>query len=341
MRLRSGALLCFVMLSPAVLAAPDGPALPGRAAVGELKVKIHEWDIPSKGGHPHDPAVGPDGSLWFTEQMVSKLARLDPATGEIKEYTLKGPNDGPHGLVADREGNIWYTGNFAAYIGKLNPRTGEITQYKMPDSKAEDPHTAVFDAQGILWFTVQVGNMVGRLDPQSGKIVLQSPPTQNSHPYGIAINSRGIPFFCEFNSNKMASIDPKTMQIKEYPLPATARPRRMAIASDDTVYFTDFEGGNLGRLDPATGAVKMWPSPGGASSAPYGMVITPDGMVWYSESGVKPNTLIRFNPKTEEFARATIPSGGGTVRNIAATSDGRLYLACSGVNKVAIVEPGR
>jgi virginiamycin B lyase len=341
MRLRSGALLCFVIVAPAILMTLDGLAMPGRPAVGDLKVKIREWDIPSKGGHPHDPAVGPDGSLWFTEQMVSKLARLNPATGEIKEYPLKGPNDGPHGLVADREGNIWYTGNFAAYIGKLDPRTGEITQYKMPDSKAEDPHTAAFDAQGILWFTVQVGNMVGRLDPQSGKIVLKSPPTRNSHPYGIAINSKGIPFFCEFNTNKMASIDPTTLQIKEYPLPTTARPRRMAIASDDSVYFTDFEGGNLGRLDPASGAVKMWPSPGGAKSEPYGMVITPDGMVWYSESGVKPNTLIRFDPKTEEFARTTIPSGGGTVRNIAATPDGRLYLACSGVNKVAVVEPAR
>jgi virginiamycin B lyase len=331
----------LIVTSIAALALTDIASEPPKspATVAELRVTIHEWGIPSKGGHPHDPAVGPDGSLWFTEQMVSKLGRLDPKTGEMKEFPLKGPNDGPHGLVADRDGNIWYTGNFAAYIGKLNPRTGEVTQYKMPDAKAEDPHTAVFDSHGILWFTVQVGNMVGRLDPQTGKIELKQPPTANSHPYGIAINSKGIPFFCEFNSNKMASIDPQTMQITEYPLPATARPRRMAIAADDTIYFSDFEAGNLGHLDPVTGIVKMWPSPGGPRSQPYGMVITPDGMVWYSESGVKPNTLIRFNPKTEEFARAIIPSGGGTVRNIAATSDGRLYLACSGVNKVAVVEP--
>jgi DNA-binding beta-propeller fold protein YncE len=56
---------------------------------------------------------------------------------------------------------------------------------------------------------------------------------------------------------------------------------------------------------------QMWPSPGGSQSQPYGTAITPDGMVWYSESGVKPNTLIRFNPKTQEFDSATIPSGRG------------------------------
>jgi len=228
--------------------------------VANLNVTIREWDVPTKGAHPHDPAVAPDGSLWFTEQMVSKLGRLDPATGAFKEFPLKGSNDGPHGLVADRDGNIWYTGNFAAHIGKLDPRTGQVTQYKMPDGKAEDPHTAVFDAQGILWFTVQVGNMVGRLDPKTGKVELKEVPTRDARPYGIQINSKGVPFFCEFGTNKMASIDPRTMQIKEYPLPEGSRPRRMAISADDKIYFTDYEGGNLGRLDPESGTVKMWPS---------------------------------------------------------------------------------
>ncbi|HKF25545.1 MAG TPA: hypothetical protein VKB24_06200 [Candidatus Acidoferrum sp.] len=336
----------ITLSTPAILVLASAAGLPSRLGepappVAALNVNIREWDVPTKGAHPHDPAVAPDGSLWFTEQMVSKLGRLDPATGAFREYPLKGSNDGPHGLVADSDGNIWYTGNFAAHIGKLDPRSGEITQYKMPDPKAEDPHTAVFDAHGTLWFTVQVGNLVGRLDPKNGKIELREVPTKDARPYGIQINSKGIPFFCEFGTNKMASIDPQTLQIREYPLPQGARPRRMAIAADDKVYFTDYQGGNLGRLDVATGAVKMWPSPAGSGSNPYGIVISPDGMVWYSESGVKPNTLVRFNPRTEEFARATIPSGGGTVRNMAVTPDGRIYLACSGVNKVGVAEPLR
>jgi virginiamycin B lyase len=62
-------------------------------------------------------------------------------------------------------------------------------------------------------------------------------------------------------------------------------------------------------------------------------------MVWYSESGVNPNTLVRFDPKTKSFAKTTIPSGGGVVRNMTATKDGKIYLACSGVNRVAVVTP--
>jgi len=101
---------------------------------------------------------------------------------------------------------------------------------------------------------------LGRLDPSSGKIDLKHAPTQNSHPYGIAINSKGVPIFCEFATNKMASINPQTMEIKEYVLPEGARPRRMAIDASDRVYFTDFSGGHLGRLDLGSGAVKMWES---------------------------------------------------------------------------------
>src|SRR5690242_20292251 len=77
----------------------------------ELKVSIKEWTVPTKGAHPHDPAVGADEALWFTEQMQNKIGRLDPSTGEFKEFPLKTPNSGPHGLIADRDGNIWFTGN--------------------------------------------------------------------------------------------------------------------------------------------------------------------------------------------------------------------------------------
>ena len=340
MSLRTLGILGIIMVAVLVaMASPrhHPPARPGD--VTALKVTIHEWAVPTKGAHPHDPAVGTDGALWFTEQMANKIGRLDPKTGEIKEFPLpEDKNAGPHGLAADRDGNIWFTANFGGYIGKLDPHTGKVTEFKMTSEKADDPHTLVFDNNGIIWFTVQGGNMVGQLDPKTGKMTLKQVPTESALPYGIQINSKGVPIFCELGTHKIASIDPKTMAITEYNLPESARPRRLAIASDDTVYFTDFKSGHLGALNTSTGAVKMYPSPGGAESNPYGITITPDGMVWYSESGVKPNTIIRFDPKTETFARADIPSGGGVVRNMAATTDGRVYIACSGVDKVGVVE---
>jgi len=162
-------------------------------------------------------------------------------------------------------------------------------------------------------------------------------------PYGIVILQNNAPFFCEFGTNKLATINPMTMTIREYTLPAAnSRPRRLALAPDGSIFYTDFARGYLGHFDPAGGKLlKEWASPAGPESEPYGIAITDDDKVWYSESGVKPNTLVRFDPKSESFSREEIPSGGGVVRNMVATPDRRLYLACSGVNRVAVVDSTR
>ena len=308
------------------------------APLGEPRVTIQEYDLPTPNSRPHDPALGPDGSLWYTGQMANKLGRLDPKTGEIKEYPLKTEGSGPHGLVADQQGNIWFTAAFKGYIGKLDPKTGAVTEYKMPDPRAGDPHTPVFDLHGILWFTVQSGNLVGRLDPKTGEVKLKVVPTPQAVPYGIVVSSKGVPYFCEFGTNKLASINPTTMEITEYTLPAGSQPRRLAITPNDVIYYSDYARGCLGRFDTETSKQEEWASPGGPESKPYGITTTPDGVVWYSESGVRPNTIVRFDPKMRSFASWPIPSGGGVVRNMVATPKGDLYIACSGVNKVAIVK---
>src|SRR5690242_10950286 len=168
------------------------------APVGELKVNIKEYDVPTPKSRPHDPAYAPDGALWYTGQLANKLGRLDPKTGEIKEYPLKTPDSGPHGLTVDKDGNVWFTAAFKGYVGKLDPKTGNVTEYPMPEPAAKDPHTPVFDQAGILWFTVQNSNFVGRLDPKSGDIKLKKVPTEHAVPYGIVITPKGIPIFCEF-----------------------------------------------------------------------------------------------------------------------------------------------
>jgi virginiamycin B lyase len=80
-------------------------------------------------------------------------------------------------------------------------------------------------------------------------------------------------------------------------------------------------------------------SPGGSQSKPYGITST-GNVIWYSETSMRPNTLVRFDTETQQFQSWEIPSGGGIVRMMMATADGNLVLACSGVNRVALVEIG-
>ncbi len=307
------------------------PERPRPAAVivpGPVEASIKEWPVPTAGSRPHDPAAAKDGSIWWTGQLANYLGRLDPKTGAMKEYKLKSAHTGPHGLIEDKDGNIWFTGNNAGLIGKLDPKTGAVTEYKLPNPDAKDPHTLIFDHDGI--------NFIGRLDPKTGDIKLVQPPTPKSRPYGMAVNSKNVVFIVLFGTNKVASID-KNMQVKEYPLPdAGARPRRIAISPDDMIWYADFARGFLGRLDPATGQVKEWQSPSGPKSQPYGIVFT-KGALWYNESFAKPNTIVRFDPKTEKFQSWAIPGGGDIVRNMDVLPDGNPILANSLVNQVGLV----
>ena len=304
----------------------------------DIALDFKEWKLPTPGSRPHDPLATKDGYIYYTAHMASLIGRVDQKSGDIKEYPLPVPETGPHGLTTDKDGNIWFTANFKGYIGKLDPKTGKVTQYPLPDPAIRDPHTPLFDPKGILWFTAQSGNVVGRLDPKTGDIKLTPSPTPKSQPYGLVINSKGIPFYCEFGSNKLASIDPETLKITEYVLPnEKTRPRRIAITADDRIWYGDYSRGYLGVYDPKTGEAREWPSPGGPRSLPYGITAL-DGVIWYNESGVRPNTLVRFDPKTEIFSSWAIPSGGGVVRNMMPTPDGKhLALAESGVNMVGLV----
>jgi virginiamycin B lyase len=314
---------------------PVKPAPEAVEVPGPVSVSIKEWIVPSLGSRPHDPLAARDGSIWWTGQFASKLGRLDSKSGDMKEFPLP-DGSGPHGLIEDKAGNVWFTGISKNYVGMLDPKTGKVTEHPLPEG-FRGPHTPIFDQKGMLWFTVQSG-AVGRLNPQTGEMKFSKPPSTPTYPYGIQVNSKGVPWYVDFRGNRLASMNPETMEIKEYALPSPdARPRRIAITSDDALWYTDYARGYLGRLDPATGAVREWPSPGGPKSQPYGIAAV-GNIVWYSESAVRPNTLVRFDPKAEKFQTWIIPSGGGVVRHMMATPQGDLVLACSGVNRVALVD---
>jgi virginiamycin B lyase len=219
--------LCWIILAATLV---------GSTTLGILDVQIRAYEVPTPSSRPHDPALAPDGSLWYTGQGANKLGRLDTETGEFKEYPLKTRNSAPHGLVADKDGNIWFTAISGGYVGKLNPKTGEIAEYRPADGTEIDPHTPVFDQNGILWFTNERPTISGVSIRKPGKMILTKLPTSHAVPYGIVILQNNTPFFCEFGTNKVASIDPSTMRIREYTLPAAgARPRRIALAPDGTI----------------------------------------------------------------------------------------------------------
>lgn len=170
------------------------------------KVAIKEWPVPWSSTRPRDPAVGPDGKIWFVGQAGDYVASFDPSSETFKRYDLD-DSTGPHNVIVTDDNRVWYAGNLKAHIGELDPDTGGITKYDMPDPRARDPHTLIADGEGHIWFTVQGGNFIGRLTIASQAIHLIDVPTANARPYGIALDTHAQPWIVELGSYKLATID--------------------------------------------------------------------------------------------------------------------------------------
>ncbi len=302
-----------------------------RLVAGDVDIEIIEWTVPTLGQRSRDPAEAPDGSIWWTGMWASLAGRLDPDTGVMDEYRLP-PTARPHTIVPDAEGNIWYTGNSNATVGKLDPSTGLITEYK---TEAADPHSATFHPNGNLYFTAQRAGMLGRLNPVTGELVeINTEP----RPYGIQVAADGTVWVAFNGTNKLGAMDPDSMEVRYYEVPdPQSRIRRLSLDSQGRVWFVNSTMGKIGRLNPQTGEIRQWDSPSGPDSHPYAIAVI-DDVVWYNESGMRPDALVRFNPRTETFQSWAIPSGVGIVRNVWVTEEGNLLIHQSSSNQIGLVK---
>lgn len=313
---------------------------------GDEVVTFREWFVPTLGQRPRDPIMHSDGHIWWTGMWGSLVGELDLATGAMKERKLD-PTARPHSIIEGPDGDVWYSGNSNGTIGRIDHETGKITVYPLGNPEAQDPHTMEWATDGSLWFTVQNSNFIGRLDTGNGDVWLTKPPTDGAKPYGMRRDSRGMLWVAYRGAYKIARVNPETREITEFETPNYGKDpgkghfiRRLAIDSQDNVWYVDSGLGEIGRFNPASGEFRQWPSPSGPDSHPYAIHVI-DDIVWYNESDVRPDALVRFDPNTEKFQSWAIPSGIGIIRNMTSTPEGNLVIHQSSTNTVGLAIIGK
>ena len=131
------------------------PPKPGREPVivpGPVSVTFKEWITPTLGQRSRDPIQLADGSIFWAGQYGSLIGRLNPRTGEMKEWKLA-PSARPHSIVSDRAGNIWYTGNANGTIGgpgKIVRQAGLLVAHQQHDRLFRIIHGAIVDGAGEM-----------------------------------------------------------------------------------------------------------------------------------------------------------------------------------------------
>jgi virginiamycin B lyase len=99
------------------------PRPSGRA----VRVIITEYDLPDPGRLPHDADLDAKGTVWYNDFREPLIGRLDPRTGETKEWTfpLLKP-DFPPGTLSIEPGVgglLWIPRFRQAGITRFDPRS--------------------------------------------------------------------------------------------------------------------------------------------------------------------------------------------------------------------------
>jgi virginiamycin B lyase len=123
---------------------------------------VTEFPVPTPGAFPWGITTGPDGNVWFTEEIGNRLGRVN-SDGSITEVPVPTLGAGPHGITTGPDGNLWFTEEIGNRLGRVNSDES-ITEFPVPTPGA-GPFGITTGPDGNLWFTEETGNKLGRLIP--------------------------------------------------------------------------------------------------------------------------------------------------------------------------------
>jgi streptogramin lyase len=139
---------------------------------------ISEFTLPDYHAGPRGITAGPDGNLWFTEEVGNKIGRISPS-GVVVEFPLPVADSHPMGIATGSDGNLWFIeyqcvsdyyfggcGKGIEVIGKITP-AGAITEYPTSSGigggNGVGTVSIVEAADHNLWFTEPASNRIGRI----------------------------------------------------------------------------------------------------------------------------------------------------------------------------------
>jgi virginiamycin B lyase len=247
----------------------------------------------------HSVIPSADGTVWFVETAMGKIAQLDPKTKEITEFQSPplpdGRRNGAHTIRVDDRGLVWVSGGPA--ISMFDPKTKEFRHF---DLRGTYGNTAGKD--GDQWFTSFVADgPIGRISKDAVLTKFQ-PPTKGK-PQRLEVDKDGIVWFTERQGNQLGRLDPATGKFSEYPLPGPeASPYAIGIDRDNMIWYSSHEQDTMNRFDPKTGQVTEYPYPHSEISMRE-FFLDKKGRLWYASSVNNKVGYIFYNKPANEASK--------------------------------------
>lgn len=336
----------------------------------DTKVIITEYDLPRADSEPHDAVSDAEGMVWYCDFAEGILGRLNPHTGEVREWSnpfvKEGFPGGYQDLELDPAGNPWLGRHEINGFAKFDKKTEKFLNWSLPLDAVSPQTRTTFLAvtpQGKVWIKDDQDHMAFLFDPVSqqfkgydqfppgvisknvllrpnfpGDVSLNEPSRHNI--YGINADSAGNEYAADILGGNILKIDAASGKATMYPTPTPhSGPRRMHVDARDRIWIGEFYANKLAVFDTKKGEFQEWSHPI-PWYGPYDVAPDKEGYVW---TGAMSNDFItRFNPRTGEFRNYLLPRLGVNVRRVDVDNSGPHPVFWVGENhqaKIAKVEP--
>ena len=321
------ALTVFVACESLAAGAIGGVTPGARTVAGN----ISEWPVATH-KNARDPAIAPDGSVYFAVKGGDKIARFDPKSKRFQEWDVPAGMQ-PLGLAIAHDNKVIFAGAGNSALGELDPSTGKIRVFKLP-TDGSDPYALVIDAEDNVWVTERKTGKVAKLERSSGKI---SEYLIGDHPYSLSLDKRGNVWVTCMAADRIVRIERETGKLAELLLPKGSQPRRTAVAPDGMLWVSLYGKGKLARIDPvATRILKEYDLPGGPNAGPYAVNADADGRIWVSE--IQTGNVIMLEPRSGAMKVFKPPTNDTGIRNAAIDADGRYWYLGSHAGRLGVIE---
>ncbi len=311
------------------------PRVTGRST----RVIITEWDLPRRYGQPHDAVVDQEGMVWYTDVGNGYLGRLNPRTGEIKEWEVPEPDPESRQIAYTFDIKISQDGNpfVGSSVGilKFDRKTEQFTVWRdMPGGMV------ALSPDGIVWSKDQGAYTMYRLNPRTGEIKTY-PFARRIRFYGIEADAHGNVYGASLQSATIGKLNGDTGEWEHFATPTPdAGPRRADMDGQGRFWFAEYYAGKIGMFDPTTRKITEWPIPPTPWSGPYDVVADKNGEVW--AAGEFADNVYRLNPATGEVTTYPLPTLEMNVQRIdvdSSTNPVTIWLSQNHKSKIARVEP--
>ncbi len=325
--------------------APPFPAfeLPPPPSGDILRAVIYEYGLGDEFSRPgcHDLELGLDGVVYAD----AGVRWINPRTGERGVHPMNG---GAHSIERDPAGNMWITQADGDALAYLDVSTGEFRYFPLPvigEEQGSYPHTLRFDESGRIWFSTTRSNHLTVFDPAAEEFHYYPLPPADAAEVGLTIPTAygcdvapdGSIWYSQLHGQRIGRFTPGSDTIRDW-RPPFYGPRRLHAGADGIIWVPGYGSGVLGRFDPAIERWKVYdlptglPGPDGfgVSETPYALNVNRmNGEVWVT--GSNSDTLIRFEPKTEQFTAFPLPTRASYTREIEFDADNNIWTCTANI----------